>query len=529
MPCDGSDCYLPYYASDSDDEGLEAPNPTAVSSVPMSFDLLTLPNELVIDVARQLPKTDLTALMWTSKHVRSLLAPLRYKDKYSELIIAVRMRQPMAIKLLMDRMGVDIHAIPDSVHNSDIDGNLLIAAITGSNCRSRMKCSLSLVKTLKLLIANGVNVNAKDYEGMAPIHHAAHCPRMREVVSLLLDSGADGKAQDFAGRTAMHYAAQFNHVNILSELLSRRIDTLKTWDRQGDAPVHLAMSAMVDSTLVCGLTDEYSDELVVKMASLGMLARAGAANARAEEDGKAPLHRVMDPKGMYHYCHGGHVIARAMMRILLENGADPNARDRDGKAVIHIAVEKRNSDLLNALKNKAALIGKPLDLNACVQNQLGDSPFHHGIRTIPCGCNDDELDVCVRGFVLNGLIDLGAKIDLQNNIGETPLHLVLGKEYYCSRAATSLVDAGARVDIPDALGETPVHIAAEMLRDDHLRMMLRNVDMVKGKGKELLEMRDSKGRTPAECSKGKGKKKVDGILHHWYQKWVNEEGTTSDH
>jgi ankyrin repeat protein len=528
MPCDGSDCYLPYYGSYSDDEGLEAPNPTAVSSVPMSFDLLALPNELVLDVARQLPETDLTALMWTSKHVRSLLAPLRYRDKYLELVIAVRMRQPMAITLLMERMGVDIHAIPDSVHNPELEGNLLIAAITGSSCRRMMKCSLSLVKTLKLLIANGVNVNAKDCEGMAPIHHAAHCPRMREVVSLLLDSGADGKAQDFAGRTAMHYAAQFNHVNILSELLSRGVDTLKTWDDLGDAPVHLAMSAMVDTTLVCGFTDEYSLELVVKMASLGMLARAGAANAPAE-DGKAPLHRVMDPKGMHHYCHGSHVIARAMMRTLLESGADPNARDRDGKAVIHIAVEKRNMDLLDALKTKAALIGIPLDLNACVQNQLGDSPFHHGIRTNPCGCDDHEIDLCLRGFVVHGLIDLHAKIDLQNNIGETPLHLVLGKEYYCYRAVTLLVAAGARLDIPDALGETPVHIAAEMLRDDHLRMMLRKVDMAKGKGKELLEMKDSKGRTPAECSKGKGKKKVDGVLHHWYQKWVNEEGTTSDH
>jgi ankyrin repeat protein len=516
MPCD---CYDHYDSSDdSDDEFLEIP--TATSGLKKLFDLLSLPNELVLEVARQLPDNDLSALMWTNKHMCTLLAPLRYRDRYMDLVIAVKKRQPMAITLLMDRMQVDLHAIPVSILDPNTDGNLLTVAIAACPYKAMKGDSQSLMKTLKLLIANGVNIDQTDDMGFAPIHHAVNCNRMKDVVALLLDKGANGGVRDCVGRTPMHYAAKWNHGRILGELISRGLD-VEEWDCQGDAPIHLAMESVIDSTFVCGSSEATAVELTKRMKSLRLLAETGAVDVPTRDDGATPLHRVIDPKGMHHYCRGSHIIARSMAKILLENGADPNARDYDGKSVIHIAVEKPNIGLLEAL---IALTNpsEPIDLNSCVRNKIGDSPLHHAIRNNPCGCHDDDLSFCLRGFVVDSLIGLGVKVDLQNRNLETPLHLVAGKEYSCSHAVEMLILAGARVDIPDALGESPVHIAAEMRREDTIRLLLKN-----GKGKELLEMRDSKGRTPAECVKGKGKKKVDGILHRWYQKWANEEAATT--
>ena len=56
-----------------------------------------------------------------------------------------------------------------------------------------------------MLIAAGANPNAKDIDGVTPLHMAAFA-RNAENAHLLLEAGADPKAKDKAGRDVLAIA-----------------------------------------------------------------------------------------------------------------------------------------------------------------------------------------------------------------------------------------------------------------------------------------------------------------------------------
>ena len=76
-------------------------------------------------------------------------------------------------------------------------------------------------EVLRLLIAEGADVNVKCDDRYWLIHHAAmHNPNPR-IVKYLLEKGADVKARAESGRTPLHSAAFSNrNVDILKHLLA---------------------------------------------------------------------------------------------------------------------------------------------------------------------------------------------------------------------------------------------------------------------------------------------------------------------
>jgi hypothetical protein len=78
-----------------------------------------------------------------------------------------------------------------------------------------------MTEVAHLLIAKHVDVNARDYEFMTPLHVAAEYFSV-EVAEVLLANGANVKALDMNGKSPLHYAAasgEKEHSTVLVEML----------------------------------------------------------------------------------------------------------------------------------------------------------------------------------------------------------------------------------------------------------------------------------------------------------------------
>jgi ankyrin len=304
----------------------------------------------------------------------------------------------------------------------------------------------------KLLIARGASPDAVDGEGRSPLHVAAQSGQT-DVAQVLLDAGADMRMLSRQDGTPLHLAALTGRLEMVRLLLARRapVDANDAW-------IGTPLMAAVRHWPFHLLDEAASEQLAVQIATV--LLDAGAnVNARSR-GGKTALH--------YAARDGYHAIAR----MLLARGADVNAADQGGGTPLHEAADRAQTNLATLLLDHGAnleardrqghtplqLVGGGWDYrrNAPAMARLlverGAHPSLHQAAVM----SDPDL--------MRRLIAEGADVNARDEMRRTPLHWVLlweargsGGDVACE-AVRVLLAAGADPEIKDRLEDTALEV-----------------------------------------------------------------------
>ena len=237
------------------------------------------------------------------------------------------------------------------------------------------------LEEIELLLDAGADVNATMnarsgswvYNQAPAITHAV-LRNHSEVVELLIAYGADLELAELGyGDTALHTAAHLNNADIVKILLESGADPNPiSRHTNWETPLHYAAEA--------GAID----------AVQALLDGGVEADVRIGQ-GRSPMITIIKE---------GRKNKTAVVRILLENGADPSLQDNIGNTALHYAVMNGITAMIELLIEN----GASLDLT----NSLGNTALHlaaTGIRSEP----------------VSVLIEHGASLDLKNDKGETAL------------------------------------------------------------------------------------------------------------
>ena len=224
-----------------------------------------------------------------------------------------------------------------------------------------------------------------------------------DMICSILNSGTNPNLLDICGYTALHYAFKTGQLACISRLLCHSED-----------PIALLQVPSKDGTT--------------------------ALSIRSETFGETFLHFACKWKDEF------------VLQVLLEAGADPNAKDNSGltplmSLVLSGVVTSSTSEMVDALHSH--------------------------------GCS------------LNAALDVSeASLKLQSLNGKTALHMAIGKqpENVDANCIKSLVSCGASIQATDAQGRTPLHIACIEGYFDNLDLLAPN--------KDYFQTKDSSGCMP---------------------------------
>lgn len=205
---------------------------------------------------------------------------------------------------------------------------------------------------VRSLLDHGAAVNAKSETERTALLVAASYPRTVDVLKLLLNRGADLRAQDRGGATALSLAVRSADVDVVRFLVDRGLDPaalavaerragLARWDRP--TAEYLLVKAPAPAKEMLGAVATWQPAaLVARWIDLG-----ADINNAAPQYGRTPLMNAVASEA-----EGADTV-----KLLLDRGADPNARMAEGETPLDWATYKGDRAKIEVLEQHGATRG----------------------------------------------------------------------------------------------------------------------------------------------------------------------------
>jgi len=338
------------------------------------------------------------------------------------------------------------HKPTKTLHEAAADGDieqvkLLIAKGADVNAKDRDGRTALFIAAVwdckdiaKLLIAAGANVNAtENRESSAPLHYAVLHKNSKEVVSLLISKGADVNLTDEENRTPLHFAldSPLEKLPVVDpDVIKLLVDNGAKFDvKDSDGYTALRYAAL------WGQKDTVKFFLSIGFdtSSLHMAACAGDLSHVKKLVAEGTKVDQKDEKGWIALLWAASAGQTKVAKFLIDNGAAISADDGHGQTLLHQAA------LTNAVKLADLLIAKGADVNAksTTARFYGGTPLH-----LACGRGNKE--------VAELLIAKGAEINVRGGMrGVSPLSLAA--RYGQKDIVELLISKGAEVNASNAL------------------------------------------------------------------------------
>jgi ankyrin repeat protein len=281
------------------------------------------------------------------------------------LFEAIRRADTPAVKRLLDR--------GTSVDSRDTDGVPALMAATlfaGADCvalllerganpnastadgATALMWAIPNLEKARLLLSHKADVNAKSTNlGRTPLLIAAGYPGTVELLRLLLDKGADLRARDKNGDLALGRAREAD-IEVVRFLVERGIGVNEpnaggatALSRAISRPYLptieflLAKGGQIGKNNLTSATHWQDPKLIEKLLNMG-----ADVNARTSNFGRTPLINAASSE----------LAGAATLKVLLENGADPNLADNDGERALDWATHRSDQAKIDVLKQFGA-------------------------------------------------------------------------------------------------------------------------------------------------------------------------------
>jgi ankyrin repeat protein len=309
------------------------------------------------------------------------------------------------------------------------------------------------------LLKHGARANTANRYGASPLAEGVKAANSA-IVALLLEAGADADSADQDGETALMLAARTGSTQVAERLIAAGADVN-------------AREAWRDQTALMWAAEGAFPELVALLIEYGADVRArAAANDWGSQITSEPRAQYRPTGGLTPLLYAARSGCADCVRAILTAGEDVDRSTPDGVTALMLAIDNYELDTAKALLQAGA--------NPHLSDWWGRTALYLAVDMnsyVPRGGVHPRSKTTTGMDLVRALLAAGVEVNPQLNFhrpgrggnsarfvddllttGATPL--LRAAIMHDEDAMRALLDAGARVDLPNVMGVTPLMAAA---------------------------------------------------------------------